>query len=248
MVATLLLGGHTPSMLMLPRTARLALVVLVVLATLLPAAPGQASAGVRSDQRRLNALGCAAGPADGRLGTWTRSALIRFQAANGLGQSGSPTAATRQRMYAGQQVRCDRRPVPRGTTGRRIVISQGQNYVWLVRADGGVAAQGPIVDNPRYLRAGTYAAGAKCGRAGRIRDNSDASGRLRLQNFTRFAPCGMGFHRIPQYRSTGAQIHPDFLLGTNYKESHGCVRVSRAMSFRIWNFASPGTRVVVLAR
>ena len=101
---------------------------------------------------------------------------------------------------------------------------------------------------PALPEAGSYPAGPKCGRAAKIRDNSDASGRLRLQNFTRFAPCGVGFHRIPQYRSTGAQIHPDYLLGTDYKESHGCIRVSRAMSYRIWDFASPGTRVVVLAR
>ena len=227
---------------------RTAVVVLLVVATVLAGSPGQAAGNQRADQRRLNALGCSAGPVDGRLGTWTRSALLRFQAANGLAHSGSPTPATRSRMYAARQVRCDRRPVPGGAPGRRIVISQGQNYVWLVRADGGVVAQGGIVDNPRYLRAGTYVAGAKCGRAGRIRNNSDASRTLRLQNFTRFAPCGVGFHRIPQYRSTGAQIHPDFLLGTDYKESHGCIRVSRAMSYRIWNFATPGTRVVVLAR
>jgi hypothetical protein len=235
-------------MLTLRRSIRCALVALAVVAALLVAAPGQAASGVRADQRRLNALGCTAGPTDGRLGTWTRSALVRFQSANGLARTGSPSAATRSRMYAAHPVRCDRRPIPGGTSGRRIVISQGQNYVWLVRSDGSVEAQGGVVDNPRYLRPGSYAAGAKCGRSGKIRDNSDASGRLRLQNFTRFANCGVGFHRIPQYRSTGAQIHPDFLLGTDYKESHGCIRVSRAMSFRIWDFASPGTRVVVLAR
>ena len=35
-------------------------------------------------QRRLNRLGCDAGPADGSIGPWSRSAIIRFQAANGL--------------------------------------------------------------------------------------------------------------------------------------------------------------------
>jgi hypothetical protein len=153
---------------------------------------------------------------------------------------------TRTRLYADRQVRCDRRPVPGGATGRRIVISQQQNYVWLVRTDGIVAAQAGIVDNPRYLRAGTYRSGSKCGRAAKIRNNSDASGRLRLHSFTRFAPCGIGFHQIPQYRSNGAQIHPDLLLGTNYKESHGCIRVSRSMSNTIWDFATVGTKVVVL--
>jgi hypothetical protein len=115
-----------------------------------------------------------------------------------------------------------------------------------VRSDGSASAQDGVVDNPRYLRAGTYRSGAKCGRAAKIRNNSDASGRLRLRNFTRFAPCGIGFHQIPQYKTNGAQIHPDFLLGTNDKESHGCIRVSRSMSEKIWAFATVGTEVVVV--
>ena len=105
----------------------------------------------------------------------------------------------------------------RSGSGRRVVLSQRQNYLWLVAASGRVVAQGPVVDNPRVLRAGSYRAGSKCGRAAKIRDNSDASGRLRLHDFIRFAPCGIGFHRIPQYRSTGAQIHSDRLLGTNLR-------------------------------
>ena len=225
---------------------RTLVVVLTILATVLVATPGEASDWAQKAQRRLNSLGCNAGPADGKVGTWTKTAIIRFQAANRLGQSGSLNDATKSRLYADRQVRCTARPVPRSGTGRRIVISQTQNYVWLVRSSGGVVAQGGIVDNPRYLRAGTYRSGAKCGRAAKIRNNSDASGRLRLHNFTRFAPCGIGFHQIPQYKTNGAQIHPDFLLGTNYKESHGCIRVSRAMSDQIWRFATIGTKVVVL--
>jgi peptidoglycan hydrolase-like protein with peptidoglycan-binding domain len=222
------------------------LVVLLVLATATAlGAPAQASASVEKAQRRLNELGCNAGPADGTVGTWTRAAIVRFQAANRLAQTGSLSESTTDRMYAARQVRCDRRPVA-GGTGRRIVISQRQNYVWLVRSDGSVAAQGGVVDNPSYLRPGTYRSGPKCGRAGKIRNNSDASGRLRLHNFTRFAPCGIGFHQIPQYKTNGAQIHPDYLLGTNYRESHGCIRVSGSMSERIWGFASLGTKVVVV--
>jgi peptidoglycan hydrolase-like protein with peptidoglycan-binding domain len=222
------------------------LVVLLVLATATAlGAPAQASAAVEKAQRRLNELGCNAGPADGTVGTWTRAAIVRFQAANRLAQTGSLSESTTDRMYAARQVRCDRRPVA-GGTGRRIVISQRQNYVWLVRSDGSVAAQGGVVDNPGYLRPGTYRSGPKCGRAAKIRNNSDASGRLRLHNFTRFAPCGIGFHQIPQYKTNGAQIHPDYLLGTNYRESHGCIRVSRSMSERIWGFASLGTKVVVV--
>ncbi|NUR07718.1 MAG: murein L,D-transpeptidase [Nocardioidaceae bacterium] len=225
---------------------RTACCLLGVAALVLSTAPADAAAGAEKAQRRLNQLGCNAGPADGRIETHTRTAITRFQSANGLAQSGRLTDRTKRRLYAAQQVRCDRRPVPaRSATGRRIVVSQRQNYVWLVRADGSVARQGPTVDNPSALRPGTYRAGPKCGRAAKIRDNSDASGRLRLQNFVRFAPCGIGFHRVPQYRSNGVQIHPDWYLGTNAKESHGCLRVSRSMSFAIWGFTSRGTRVVV---
>ena len=44
--------------------------------------------GVERAQRRLAALGCSPGPADGRLGPRTRSAVLRFQSRTGLAQSG----------------------------------------------------------------------------------------------------------------------------------------------------------------
>jgi hypothetical protein len=223
-----------------------AAVALGVLAAVFVAAPGQATASTARAQRALNGLGCNAGPVDGSLGTRTRAAIIRFQAANHLTQTAGLNDTTRSRLYGARPVRCDRRPVAGTATGRRIVISQRQNFVWLVRSSGSVVAQGGLIDNTSVLRPGTYSTGSKCGRAAKIRDNSDASGRLRLHNFVRFAPCGVGFHQIPQYRSSGAQIHPDYLLGTNYRESHGCVRVSRAMSGQIWDFASSGTKVVVV--
>lgn len=226
--------------------ARTLVLVGTLLALVLGVAP-PASAGAFEEraQRRLNQLGCDAGPADGRIGPWTRSAIIRFQAANGLSQSGRLTRSTRSRLYAERQVRCDRRPVVASGTGRRVVISQRQNYVWLVRADGSVAAQGGLVDNPGVLSPGSYTVGSKCGRAAKIRMNTDYSGRLWLPYFTRFAPCGIGFHRIPVQRSDGRQIHPDWMLGTNFQESSGCIRLSRRVAARLWDFAGPGTRVVV---
>lgn len=129
--------------------------------------------------------------------------------------------------------------------GRRIVISQGQNWVWLIDARGKIVRQGGIIDNPRYLKPGTYKSGAKCGRAAKIRKNTDGAS-LYLNNFVRFAPCGIGFHQIPTYKQGGAQIHADWLLGTNAKASHGCIRVSKAMSSYIWSFTTTGTRVVVI--
>ena len=84
--------------------------------------------------------------------------------------------------------------------------------------------------------------GSYCGRSAKIRRNNDASGRLVLENFTRFAACGIGFHRIPTYRN-GHQIHPDWMVGTNLRESHGCIRLPKAFSAKVWRFgrSAPGS-------
>jgi len=238
----------------MPSTSRAAVAALLaglVVSFLVPGGPaGAATAGeefAAKAQRALNGLGCDAGPVDGTIGPRTRSAIIRFQAANGLGQDGHLTDRTRRRLYADSQVRCDRRPVPaHSSSGRRIVISQRQNYVWLVRTNGGVAAQGPMIDNPSVLGTGSHRVSSYCGRAAKIRTNSDAGGSLWLPYFTRFAPCGVGFHQIPLFKADGAQIHPDWMLGTNSKESHGCIRLSRRLAAAVWDFGSVGTRVVVV--
>ncbi|NEA35397.1 L,D-transpeptidase family protein [Streptomyces sp. SID13031] len=200
----------------------------------------------KAAQTRLTKLGCTPGPVDGKAGAMTSAATVRFQAANKLSQTGTITSTTYSRLLAASAKRCDVRAVPAGTgSGRRIVISQGQNWVWLVDAKGKVVRQGGIIDNPTYLKAGTYKSGAKCGRAARIKKNTDG-GSLYLNNFVRFAPCGIGFHQIPTYKKNGAQIHADWLLGTNAKASHGCIRVSAAMSATIWSFAASSVYVVVI--
>mgnify|MGYP003297973170 CR=1 FL=1 len=106
-------------------------------------------------------------------------------------------AALRFRLPAGSTAR---RLQLRSGQGRRIVISQRQNWVWLLGPKGGVAAQGPMVDNPSVLHHGSYAVGSYCGRAARIKLNQSTSGDVWLDNFVRFAPCGIGFHRIPRHR------------------------------------------------
>ncbi|MPZ62754.1 MAG: L,D-transpeptidase family protein [Propionibacteriales bacterium] len=202
---------------------------------------------IKRAQRALNSLDCNAGQADGVVGPRTRSAVHRFQSANRLPQGGKLTAKTRNRLYSSKAKRCVGRAVPkRSGVGRRIVLSQRQNWLWLVGPRGGIIAQGGLIDNARELSRGRYFTGSKCGRAGRIRNNSDYSGNLRLHNFVRFAPCGIGFHQIPKYWSNGKQIHRDFYLGTNMKRSAGCVRVSRATSYKIWKFTRQRTKVKVV--
>lgn len=216
----------------------------VLLALLGPSPAANATkAGVVRAQQRLNALHCDAGPVDGKLGTWTKSAVLRFQSRHGLTQDGRLGAGTRKRLYADSAKRCDVRPVPADSgKGRRIVISQKQNWLWMISSKNKVVAQGGIVDNPGVLGRGSYRTGSYCGRAARVRLNR--SGSLWLDNFVRFAPCGIGFHRIPRHMSNGVQMHADNLLGTNLATSHGCIRVSAAMSKRLWN-ATSGRRTTV---
>jgi putative peptidoglycan binding protein/L,D-transpeptidase-like protein len=224
------------------------LLACALLVALVGPAPAEAAtkAGILKAQKRLNALHCSAGPVDGKAGTWTRSAVLRFQSRHGLPQSGRFTAKTRARLYAENARRCDVRPVPAHSgKGRRIVLSQKQNWVWLVDSENEVIAQGGIVDNPGVLHRGSFKTGSYCGRSARVKLNR--SGSLWLDNFVRFAPCGIGFHRIPRSMASGRQIHADHLLGTNLATSHGCIRVSAAMSKRIWKMtAGPRTPVKVL--
>lgn len=221
------------------------LVVAVVGTT--PSSAGAAEDWVVKAQKRLNALGCGAGPADGEVGPWTRSAVVRFQSRDGMRQTGHLDVRTRKHLYAEDAPRCDDRPVPaRSGAGRRIVVSQAQNWVWLVAPKGHVVAQGGMVDNPSVLRRGSYAVGSYCGRAARIKLNSSTSGDVWLDNFVRFAPCGIGFHRIPRSKSNGHQIHADWILGTNMASSHGCIRLSKALSQRVWDFTTRRTPVRVV--
>ncbi|MDO7867112.1 L,D-transpeptidase family protein [Nocardioides jiangxiensis] len=211
------------------------------------APPATAAQTVASAQRLLNDLGCDAGVADGVFGTRSKAAVIKFQAANALAQTASLDTATWRRLGAATKVRCDRRPVPAGSgSGRRIVVSRTQNYVWLVRADGTVRWQGGVIDNPSVFGTGTYPSGAACGRPAHVLHNTDYSGTLRLDHYSRIRTglCGVGFHRVPVRKSDGTQIHADWLLGTNLKESHGCLRVTARTAQEIWDFTQSSVPVV----
>src|SRR5689334_612625 len=65
-----------------------ATVVVAVAGTTL-AADALTVAQNKAAQTRLNALGCYAGPVDGKIGQMTQAATIRFQAANKMTQNGS---------------------------------------------------------------------------------------------------------------------------------------------------------------
>lgn len=193
---------------------------------------------------QLDDLGCFIGPARAQ-GPRLQTALIRFQAANGMTQSGRLTKATAKRLRSDESIACDDRPVPPRTgKGRRIVMSQGQNWLWLVEADGSVKAQGGIVDND-WLPQDVYYTGAQCGKPARSRYRTDRSGALQINYFVRFHDCIVGFHEIPVSRRTGQKIHPDHYAGTDLSKSHGCIRMPHPLIRHLYNFAAVRTKVVV---
>ena len=198
-------------------------------------------------QRQLRRLHCNPGPVDGRIGERTKAAVIRFQSASGMRQSGRLNPATRKALRARGAADCLDRPVPaRSGQGRRVVISQAQNFLWMIGGDGRAFHTAPVVDNPAVLSPGTWRTGSYCGRTARIWRNSDLTYTEWLYGFVRFAPCGIGFHRIPIWKSTGKQIHPDWWLGTDMDDSQGCIRLDKATMQRVWDFTGRATTTIVV--
>ncbi|WP_344107927.1 L,D-transpeptidase [Kribbella alba] len=57
--------------------------------------------------------------------------------------------------------------------------------------------------------------------------------------------CGREASSTTRATSSRARTRPA-LLGTNSRASHGCIRVSKAMSDTIWAFAASSTKVIVV--
>jgi hypothetical protein len=132
--------------------------------------------------------------------------------------------------------------LPEGSgSGRRVVFSEGQQRVWLVRSHDRVAdtylVSGSIYDN---LDPGTYEVYSRSERAWGIDDSGS------MKYFVRFASgdnAAIGFHDIPV--DDGQPVQTVDELGTPL--SHGCIRQRRADAKRLWAFAPLGTKVVVTA-
>lgn len=124
--------------------------------------------------------------------------------------------------------------------GRRIVFSETEQRVWLVRENGTVRrtylVSGSTEDN---LDPGRYAVFSKSRWAVGVDDSGV------MEFFVRFAhgeQAAIGFHTIPTKLGTALQTRSQ--LGT--PQSHGCIRQAKADAISLWNFAPEGTTVVVI--
>jgi hypothetical protein len=124
--------------------------------------------------------------------------------------------------------------------GKRVVFSKSGQRVWLVDADGAIAAtylvSGSVIDN---LDPGKYDVYSRSRWAVGIEDSGV------MQFFVRFAHgpnAAIGFHSIPT--KNGTPLQTEAQLGT--PQSHGCIRQRMSDAERMWNFAGVGTDVVVI--
>ena len=131
--------------------------------------------------------------------------------------------------------------VPRDSgSGHRVVFSESEQRVWLVRDGGGVErtypVSGSVYDN---LDPGSYEVFSHSETATGI----DGSALRYMVRFTHGDNAAIGFHSIPLMDGEPMQTRAE--LGTPL--SHGCVRQALPDAKALWRFAPVGTQVVVTA-
>lgn len=130
-------------------------------------------------------------------------------------------------------------PPANSGAGRRVVYCNSCQRVWLIEDNGWVFASYIVSGRRNYPRNGTY----KVMR----RINPGWSKTLRLPYFVGFTygnTTDVGFHGIP-LQPDGDPIQSDSQLGQPL--SHGCVRQSQRSARLMWDWATMGTKVVVIA-
>ena len=127
--------------------------------------------------------------------------------------------------------------------GRRVVMDQSRQRVWLVdeteegeRVLRTYLVSGSLTDN---LRPGSYEVYSRSHDATGI----DGSSMRFMVRFTTGDNAAIGFHDIPTMEGQRMQTRAE--LGT--PQSHGCVRQARPDAKAMWRFADVGTPVVVTA-
>ncbi|MBA2279247.1 L,D-transpeptidase family protein [Candidatus Saccharibacteria bacterium] len=182
--------------------------------------------------------------ADGFIGPKSCSALIAFQQSNepplidakgNFGRLGPKTLAA-----LGVAVSSELNSIPKDCPKRKcVVVDQNSNQVRAYSPKGSLLRTGGMIDNPAELPKGTYVIGWK------NKPHIAHEGKLLLENYQQFFG-NVGFHKIPVTLATGKRFHDESILGTNKAASSGCIRLGSEFSDWLWQFASIGTKVVVI--
>ena len=135
--------------------------------------------------------------------------------------------------------------------GRRVVMDQSRQRVWLVdeassEEQGATQEPEPVVRT--YLVSGSLTDNLRPGSYEVFSRSLDATGidgsSMRFMvRFTTGDNAAIGFHDIPEMDGEPMQTRDE--LGT--PQSHGCVRQARPDAKAMWRFATVGTPVVVTA-
>ena len=126
-------------------------------------------------------------------------------------------------------------------SGRRVIYKNSLQWVWVVDAQNNVVRAMPVSGRRGVPISGEYKVNSQSLRSYSL----DFEG-VWFNNMTRFAlgPAGgnIGFHAIPTKDDKVLQTEDQ--LGTF--QGSGCIRMSPIDAKFIFNFAKPGTKVVVL--
>jgi hypothetical protein len=134
---------------------------------------------------------------------------------------------------------------PHDESGRRVVYSKTNQWVWTVEEDGFISMAQPVSGRRTWNQplAGTYRVLSRSAHTCNITNRH-----ICMRWMVRFTvgPDGdnIGFHEIPRNTQTGNFVQTEAQLGQ--ARSAGCIRMSTAGSEFIWNWAPIGTKVVVL--
>ena len=126
-------------------------------------------------------------------------------------------------------------------SGRRVIYKNSLQWVWVVDAQNNVVRSMPVSGRRGVPTPGEYRVNSQSLRSYSL----DFEG-VWFNNMTRFAlgPAGgnIGFHAIPTKDDKVLQTEDQ--LGTF--QGSGCIRMSPIDAKFIFNYAKPGTKVVVL--
>ena len=126
-------------------------------------------------------------------------------------------------------------------SGRRVIYKIDLQWVWVVDNQNNVVRVMPVSGRRAVPTPGEYKVNSQSLRSYSL----DFEG-VWFNNMTRFAlgPAGgnIGFHDIP--KKNGKVMQTEDQLGTF--QGSGCIRMSPADAKFIFDFAKPGTKVVVL--